>query len=107
MVVEVTHGCPQQARDALNSLLWFRAKDEAKTRVERRALLPAVARLEPECVDELTVRGTRFRVVRAEEHAALDSRGGIGTPGPTDPEPLTLDWTPAQAPVVRPRCPAP
>ncbi|MEU6760697.1 DUF5954 family protein [Streptomyces sp. NPDC046685] len=24
----VTHGCPQQARDALNSLLWLQAKDQ-------------------------------------------------------------------------------
>ncbi|MCD2469530.1 DUF5954 family protein [Streptomyces sp. MBT42] len=62
VIVEVTHGCPQHARDALNSLFWFRAKDEAKSRQERRALLAAVARLETEHVDELTVLGTRYRV---------------------------------------------
>ncbi|MFE5300366.1 DUF5954 family protein [Streptomyces sp. NPDC056632] len=94
VVVEVTHGCPQQARDALNSLLWFRAKDEAKSRQERRVLLAAVARLEKEEVDELTVLGTRYRVVRAEEYAAVDEHGGIETPRPTDPEPLTPDWSP-------------
>ncbi|MFH8838222.1 DUF5954 family protein [Streptomyces sp. NPDC017868] len=94
VVVEVTHGCPQQARDALNSLLWFRAKDEAKSRQERRALLAAVARLEKEHVDELTVLDTRYRVVRAEEYAAIDAHGGIETPRPTDPEPLTPDWSP-------------
>ncbi|MFD9047949.1 DUF5954 family protein [Streptomyces zaomyceticus] len=94
VIVEVTHGCPQQARDALNSLLWFRAKDEAKSRQERRALLAAVARLETEHVDELTVLGTRYRVVRAEEYAAVDEHGGIETPRPTDPEPLTPDWSP-------------
>ncbi|MER7625257.1 DUF5954 family protein [Streptomyces sp. NPDC126503] len=94
VVVEITHGCPQQARDALNSLLWFRAKDMAKTRQERRALLAAVARLEKEPVDELTVLGTRYRVVRAEEYAALDDRGRIEKPRPTDPEPLTPDWHP-------------
>ncbi len=93
VVVEVTHGCPQQARDALNSLLWFRAKDEAKSREERRVLLSAVARLETEPVDELTVLGTRYRVVRAEEYAAVDEHGGIETPRPTDPEPLTRDWS--------------
>ncbi|MFF3843407.1 DUF5954 family protein [Streptomyces sp. NPDC001930] len=92
--VEVTHGCPQQARDALNSLLWFRAKDEAKNPAERRMLLAAVARLETEYVDELTVLGTRYRVVRAEEYAALDEHGDIETPRPTDPEPLTPDWSP-------------
>ncbi|MCB8906757.1 MULTISPECIES: DUF5954 family protein [unclassified Streptomyces] len=94
VVVEVTHGCPQQARDALNSLLWFRAKDEAKNLAERRALLAAVARLETECVDELTVLSTRYRVARAEEYAALDEHGGIETPRPTDPEPLTPGWSP-------------
>ncbi|MEU2510288.1 DUF5954 family protein [Streptomyces sp. NPDC007863] len=93
VVVEVTHGCPQQARDALSSLLWFRAKDEATSRQERRVLLSAVARLETEPVDELTVLGTRYRVVRAEEYAAVDEHGGIETPRPTDPEPLTRDWS--------------
>ncbi|MER6100458.1 DUF5954 family protein [Streptomyces sp. NPDC001728] len=91
VVVAVTHGCPQEARDALNSRLWFRAKDEAKDRPERRALLAAVARLESECVDELTVLGTRYRIVRAEEYAAVDAHGGIETPRPTDPEPITPD----------------
>ncbi|MFJ2938234.1 DUF5954 family protein [Streptomyces sp. NPDC087219] len=38
MVVEVPHGCPRHACDALNSQLWFRAKNEAKSRQERRAL---------------------------------------------------------------------
>ncbi|MCZ0983362.1 DUF5954 family protein [Streptomyces diastatochromogenes] len=94
VVIEVTYGCPQQARDGLNSLLWFRAKDDAKSPEERRALLEAVARLEKEYVDELTVLDTRYRVVRAEEYAALDAHGDIETPRPTDPEPLTLDWSP-------------
>ncbi|MEF9881054.1 DUF5954 family protein [Streptomyces sp. P9-A4] len=93
VAVEVTHGCPQQARDALNSRFWFRAKDEAKDRAERRALLAAVARLESECVDELTVLDTRYRVVRAEEYAAVDAHGDIETPRPTDPEPLNPDWS--------------
>ncbi|MGW8760880.1 DUF5954 family protein [Streptomyces sp. NPDC055815] len=94
VVVAVTHGCPQEARDALNSLLWFRAKDEAKSPAERRALLAAVTRLEKEYVDELTVLGTRYRVVRAEEYAAMDAHGDIESPRPTDPEPLHPDWTP-------------
>ncbi|MFE5974364.1 DUF5954 family protein [Streptomyces sp. NPDC056460] len=93
VVVEVTHGCPQQARDALNSLLWFRAKDEVKSLEERRALLAAVARLESEYVDELTVLATRYRVVRAEEYAGLDAQGDLEVPRPTDPEPLTPDWS--------------
>lgn len=79
------------ARDGLNSKLWFRAKDEAKDRAERRALLAAVARLESERVDELDVAGTRYRVVRAEEYAGSGA-DGIEPPRPTDPEPLVPDW---------------
>lgn len=92
VVVEVTHGGPQEARDGLNSLLWFRAKDDTEDRTERRALLAAVARLETERIDELTVLGTRYRVVRAEEYTGMDAHGDIELPRPTDPEPLTPDW---------------
>ncbi|MFJ6760851.1 DUF5954 family protein [Streptomyces sp. NPDC091273] len=91
VVLAVTDGCPQQARDGLNSRLWFRAKDDARDRAERRALLAAVARLERERVDELDVAGTRYRVVRAEEYAGAGP-GGIEQPRPTDPEPLSPDW---------------
>ncbi len=91
VVVAVQEGCPQQARNSLNSLLWFRAKDEAQNPAERRALLAAVARLESERVDELTVLGTRNRVVRAEEYAGL-GRDGIEQPRPTDPEPAVPNW---------------
>ncbi|MFG2985556.1 DUF5954 family protein [Streptomyces sp. NPDC048258] len=91
VVLAVTDGCPQQARDGLNSRLWFRAKDEAHDRAERRALLAAVARLESERVDELAVAGTRYRVVRAEEYAGAGP-GGMEQPRPTDPEPLVPDW---------------
>ncbi|WP_446040377.1 DUF5954 family protein [Streptomyces sp. SID1121] len=91
VVVPVVAGCPQEARDSLNSLLWFRAKDDAKDRAERRALLAAVARLESERVDELTVLGTRYRVVRAEEYTAAGP-DGIEQPRPTDPEPSVPNW---------------
>ncbi|WP_282692637.1 DUF5954 family protein [Streptomyces sp. CC208A] len=93
VVLEVTEPCPQDARDALNSFFWFRAKDEAGSREERRALLEAVARLERERVDELTVLGTRYRVVRAEEYTGLDAHGDVEVPRPTDPEPLSPDWS--------------
>ncbi|WP_030714692.1 DUF5954 family protein [Streptomyces sp. NRRL F-2580] len=91
VVLAVTDGCPQQARDGLNSRLWFRAKDDARDRAERRALLAAVARLESERVDELEVAGTRYRVVRAEEYAGAGP-DGIEQPRPTDPDPLSPDW---------------
>ncbi|MGW5850497.1 DUF5954 family protein [Streptomyces sp. NPDC055254] len=91
VLIEVTSGCPQQARDALNSCLWFRAKDEAQDRAERRELLAAVARLETERVDELAAGGTRYRIVRAEEYAG-SGPGGMEPPRPTDPEPPVPDW---------------
>ncbi|MCB5908198.1 DUF5954 family protein [Streptomyces pinistramenti] len=91
VVVAVSNGSPQTARDSLNSLLWFRAKDEAQDRAERRALLAAVARLESERVDELTVLGIRYRIVRAEEYVGMGP-DGIEQPRPTDPEPATPDW---------------
>ncbi|MFJ4776733.1 DUF5954 family protein [Streptomyces sp. NPDC088762] len=91
VVIEMTAGCPQLARDGLNSLLWFRAKDEAHDKAERRALLAAVARLEKERVDELAAAGTRYRVVRAEEYAGTGP-DGIEQPRPTDPEPPVPEW---------------
>ncbi|MCX5206911.1 DUF5954 family protein [Streptomyces sp. NBC_00237] len=92
VVRAVVEGCPQQARDGLNSLLWFWAKDEAKDRDERRELLAAVARLEVERVDELTVLGSRYRIIRAEEYAGTGA-DGIERPRPTDPEPVAADWS--------------
>ncbi|MFD9358989.1 DUF5954 family protein [Streptomyces sp. NPDC060031] len=91
VVLAVTDGCPQVARDGLNSHLWFRAKDEARDRAERHALLAAVARLESERVDELVVAGTRYRIVRAEEYAGAGP-DGMEAPRPTDPEPLVPNW---------------
>lgn len=91
VVFGFTAGTPQEARDRLNSKLWFRAKDEAGDRAERRALLAAVGRLETEPVDELTVLGTRYRVVRAEEYAGAGA-DGIEVPRPTDPEPAEPCW---------------
>ncbi|NEC04838.1 DUF5954 family protein [Streptomyces sp. SID7909] len=89
----ITNGCPQQARDELQSKLWFRAKDETETEAERRALLGAVARLETGKPSEVTVLGTRYRVVRAEEYAGLTPDGGVELPRPTDPEPVLPEWT--------------
>ncbi|MFD8261325.1 DUF5954 family protein [Streptomyces griseoluteus] len=100
-VIEVARGCPQEARDGLNSLLWFRAKDECRNAADRRELLAAVTRLETECVNEVTVLGTRYRVVRAEEYAYVDAQGNIEPPRPSDPEPPVPDWsTRAGAPRV-------
>ncbi|MFC7469621.1 DUF5954 family protein [Actinomadura keratinilytica] len=90
VVSALKEGCPQQARDALMDLLWLRAYEESTPREERRALLPWIARMERERVDELTVLGTRFRVVRADEYAAVGP-DGIEKPRPTDPDPVVQD----------------
>lgn len=92
LVTPVTSATPQDARDSLNSLLWFRARDDTQDRDERRGLLAAVARLETERIDELTALGRRYRVVRAEEYAGAGP-DGIETPRPTDPEPAVPDWS--------------
>jgi hypothetical protein len=81
----VDSGFPQDGRDSLNSHLWLKAKDEADGPAERRELLAAVARLETERIDELTVLGTRYRVVRADEFARIGD-DGLEPPRPTDPD---------------------
>ncbi|QEV22607.1 DUF5954 family protein [Streptomyces alboniger] len=88
----IVDGMPQQARDALNSVLWFKAKDDTDDPAERRDLLAAVAILEREPVDELEVRGVRYRVVRGDEFARTGA-DGLEPPRPTDPEPPDRSWT--------------
>lgn len=92
VVSPVTGGFPQEARDALNSLLWFRAKDGTHERWVRRELLAAVARLETEPVDEVAAAGTRYRVVRADEFLYSNAEGPE-PPRPTDPEPADRSWS--------------
>lgn len=87
----VACGFPQDARDRLNSTLWFRAKDDTDERAVRRELLAAVARLETAAVDEVTAAGTRYRVVRCEE-IVYTNGDGPEPPRPTDPEPAVRDW---------------
>ncbi|MFG3529436.1 DUF5954 family protein [Streptomyces sp. NPDC047917] len=83
LLTDMNTGYPQDARDALNSHLWFRAKDETDDPGERRTLLDAVARLETEPVNELTVGDTRYRIVRADEFARTGA-GRLEPPRPTD-----------------------
>lgn len=87
----VTDGAPQQTRDGLNSLLWFTAKDDVDDRAVRRELLAAVAVLEREPVNEVEVRGVRYRVVHGEEFARTGDEG-LEPPRPTDPEPAERVW---------------
>ncbi|MFF3783407.1 DUF5954 family protein [Streptomyces sp. NPDC001933] len=83
LLTDMGTGYPQDARDALNSRLWFKAKDETDDPKERRALLDAVARLETEPLNELTVGDTRYRIVRADEFART-GEGRLEPPRPTD-----------------------
>ncbi|MCX4847602.1 DUF5954 family protein [Streptomyces sp. NBC_00893] len=83
LLTDMDTGYPQDARDALNSHLWFKAKDETDDPEERRALLDAVARLETEPVNELTVGDTCYRIVRADEFART-GEGRLEPPRPTD-----------------------
>ncbi|MEU1129796.1 DUF5954 family protein [Streptomyces sp. NPDC005900] len=92
VVAPVVDGMPQQARDALNSMLWFKAKDDTDDPAVRRDLLAAVAILEREPVNEVEVRGARYRVVRGDEFARSGA-DGLEPPRPTDPEPVERKWS--------------
>ncbi|CAM5680807.1 DUF5954 family protein [Streptomyces aurantiogriseus] len=87
----VVNGMPQQARDGLNSFLWFTAKDGTDDPAARRALLAAVAVLEREPVDEVEALGVRYRVVRGDEFARI-GEDEPEPPRPTDPEPADRFW---------------
>ncbi|MGX2994544.1 DUF5954 family protein [Streptomyces sp. JNUCC 64] len=91
LLSSVTDGRPQESRDALNSHLWFHAKDDTDDPAERRELLAAVALLETEPVNEVTALGRRFRIVRADQFAR-GGENGLEPPRPTDPEPADASW---------------
>ncbi|MEU4267228.1 DUF5954 family protein [Streptomyces sp. NPDC026092] len=97
VVREVGAGMPQEARDSLNSLLWFRAKDDTDDRDVRRDLLAAVAILEQEPVDEIVVLGERYRIVRADEFAR-SGETGLEPPRATDPDATEPVWDHRSAP---------
>ncbi|WBB60813.1 DUF5954 family protein [Streptomyces sp. WMMC500] len=82
---DMDSGMPQDARDSLNSQLWFTARDKAGDREHRRRLLAAVAVLEREPVDEVRVGEVRHRIVRADEFTRTDGRRPE-PPRPTDPD---------------------
>ncbi|NJQ15065.1 DUF5954 family protein [Streptomyces bohaiensis] len=91
VVCPITDGSGQQARDRLQSALFFRAKDDIDDPEQRRRLIAGVAVLEKEAVDELVVDGRRYRVVRADEFLYLDD-DGPETARPTDPQPARPVW---------------
>ncbi|MGW1272506.1 DUF5954 family protein [Streptomyces sp. NPDC002491] len=87
----VVDGMPQQARDGLNSHLWFQAKDGAGDPAVRRELLTAVGVLERAPADEVEALGVRYRVVRGDEFARTGD-DGLEPPRPTDPEVPGASW---------------
>ncbi|MGP3977771.1 DUF5954 family protein [Streptomyces sp. 8N114] len=79
---------PQSARDGLGSHLRRRAHEakEAGDEETRAACQAAAERLDWEPLDELTVRGERYRVVRAE-NVIRSGPEGPEPPRPSDPDP--------------------
>ncbi|MGK5529128.1 DUF5954 family protein [Streptomyces sp. URMC 129] len=91
LLSDVEDGFAQHSRDGLNSHLWFKAKDETVAGDPLRdQLLAAVARLEAEPVNEVTVGDTRYRIVRGDEFARVGPEG-IEGPRPTDPDDPSRD----------------
>lgn len=91
LVQQVSDATPQQARDGLNSLLWFKAKDDTDDPGVRRELLAAVGVLEREPANEVTALGVRYRVVRGDEFARSGD-SGLEPPRATDLDPAAPSW---------------
>ncbi|WFB09927.1 DUF5954 family protein [Streptomyces sp. LX-29] len=91
LLLPVVNGTPQQARDELNSHLWFKARGDTDDPAVRRELLAAVAVLEREPVNEVEVLGVRYRVVRGDAFAR-SGEGGLEPPRPSDREPADRTW---------------
>ncbi|MBY8886528.1 DUF5954 family protein [Streptomyces sp. PTM05] len=79
---------PQQARDSLGS--HFRMRSQAAEQEDdagaARQWMAAALRMDREVVDELEVRGERFRIVRAS-HFVRMGPSGPEPPRPSDPDP--------------------
>ncbi|MFC0601792.1 DUF5954 family protein [Streptomyces palmae] len=91
LLLPVVDGMPQQARDGLQSHLFFKAKDDTDDPAVRRELMAAVAVLEREPANEVEALGARYRVVRGDEFAR-EGKDGLEPPRPTDREPADRTW---------------
>jgi hypothetical protein len=80
---------PQSAREGLSSVMRRRASNAAKAgdADARAEFLRAAERLDHEVVDELTVVGSRYRVLRAEPYIRMGPTGPE-PPRPSDPDPV-------------------
>ncbi|GHH83397.1 hypothetical protein GCM10017771_09890 [Streptomyces capitiformicae] len=82
---------PQGARDTLGSHFRMRAKEaeDAGDAKARKAWMAAALRMDREVVDDLRVRGERYRIVRAAKFIRM-GRGGPEPPRPSDPDPAEV-----------------
>ncbi|NBE55736.1 DUF5954 family protein [Streptomyces boluensis] len=82
---------PQGARDSLGSHFRRRAKEaeDAGDAKAAKAWMSAALRMDREVVDEVRVRGERFRVVRAARFIRMGSTGPE-PPRPSDPDPAEV-----------------
>ncbi|MGI5195354.1 DUF5954 family protein [Streptomyces sp. CA-288835] len=94
---------PQGARDMLGSHFRRSAKEaeDAGDASARGKWMAAAKRMDREVVDELTVLGGRFRIVRASRFIRM---GGNGPepPRPSDPDPLDADHVRPRGQVIDP-----
>ncbi|WP_320774197.1 DUF5954 family protein [Streptomyces sp. CRN 30] len=79
---------PQGSRDSLGSSFRMRAQEAERAGDEkaRGTWMAAALRMDREVVDDLRVRGERFRVVRASRFIRMGN-GGPEPPRPSDPDP--------------------
>jgi hypothetical protein len=82
---------PQGARDSLGSVFRLRASgaEEAGDEVARRKWMAAAVRMDREVVNDVRVRGERFRIVRASRFVRMGPNGPE-PPRPSDPDPAEV-----------------
>jgi hypothetical protein len=80
---------PQSARESLAMVMRRRAAEAEKAGdpAAQAELLRAAERLDREVIDELTVAGSRYRVLRAEPYIRMGPTGPE-PPRPSDPDPV-------------------
>jgi hypothetical protein len=100
---------PQEARDSMGSVFRLLAQQHPEGSAAHAECMRAAERLDWEALDELTVLGTRYRVIRADQ---VIRTGPLGPepPRPTDPDPDQPDRShqlgdPAEGFVIDPTTP--
>ncbi|NEA62335.1 DUF5954 family protein [Streptomyces sp. SID12488] len=82
---------PQGSRDSLGSVFRLRASEaeDAGDEVARRKWMAAAVRMDREVVNDVRVRGERFRIVRASRFVRMGPNGPE-PPRPSDPDPAEV-----------------